>query len=62
MYMYVAEYSMCVANKFKQYAVVSHISSTQLCQGHRGETFDMHGKVLSQGMCVLNLKGVFKWI
>ena len=26
-------------------------------QGQRGQNFDMNGKVLSQGMCVSNIKG-----
>ena len=29
-------------------------------QGHRDQNFDMHGNVLSQGMCVPNIKGVSK--
>ena len=27
-------------------------------QGHSGQNFDMHGKVLSQGMCVQNIEGI----
>ena len=27
-------------------------------QGHRDQNFDVHGEVLSQGMCMPNIKGI----
>ena len=31
-------------------------------QGHMGQNFDMHGKFLSQGMCVPNIKGITQFV
>ena len=55
---------MGVMNNFNTYTLISKPKRRFLGQGkgHLGSNSGILGKVLSQGMCMPNIKGVPKWV